>query len=143
MRPDLKAFDTWNNHYFSDGIFRTVILKDFEMPSTVLNDLADVFDTMIAKETNPIRKDVLINKKKYVLEQFANINIADGQGYSSPSSYRKKMGLFGKWGQRQEDAYQRIIHGEFSNQDLDIAFQPLKPFVFGFTKRNGYNDVMP
>jgi hypothetical protein len=44
MRPDLLAIDTWNKHKFSDGIFRTVIIKDFKMPSTVLNDLADVFD---------------------------------------------------------------------------------------------------
>jgi len=143
VRPDLKAFDRFNGQVFSDGKFRTMFIKDFDnVKSEVLEDLKDVFDKLISKETNEAVKKVLIAKRDFMLKAFSETNIADGQGYSSPTSYRKKMGLFGKWGQREEDVYQRILKNEFTVADLDVAFQPLKPFVYGFTSRQGYNDIM-
>lgn len=53
------------------------------------------------------------------------------------------MGLFGKWGQREEEVYNKILKNQFSADDIDVAFQPLKPFVYGPTTKRGYNDVMP
>lgn len=142
MRPDI--FATYNGKRYSDGTFRTVYLKDFDnVKSNVITDLSDIFDELIEKENDPLRKSVLSSKKEFVISEFSKINIADAQGYSSPTSYRKKMGLFGKWGKREEEVYQKILRNEFSADDIDVAFQPLKPFVYGPTTKNGYNDVMP
>lgn len=143
IRPDVQAFDRFNGQKFSDGKFRTIFIKDFDnIKSQVLEDLKDVFDKLIAKQTEQSVKKVLEAKRDFLLKAFSETNIADGQGYSSPTSYRKKMGLFGKWGQHEEEVYQRILKNDFTTADLDVAFQPLKPFVYGFTSRQGYNDIM-
>lgn len=62
---------------------------------------------------------------------FRNINVADAQGYSSPTSYRKKAFIFGKWSKKAEDIYQKLRKGDYNYSDLSVAFQPLKPFVYG------------
>ena len=66
-----------------------------------------------------------------IIEQFNYINVADAQGYSSPTSYRKKAFIFGKWSRKSEDIYQKLKAGNYNYSDLQTAFQPLKPFVYG------------
>jgi hypothetical protein len=46
-------------------------------------------------------KSVIIDSK----DGFKNINVADAQGYSSPTSYRKKLGMMGQWTDEMERAY--------------------------------------
>jgi len=63
-------------------------------------------------------KERLVGKKGV----FREINATDAQGYSSPSSYRKKAFLFGKWSQESERIYQRLKNGEWTFSDLEVAF---------------------
>ena len=67
-------------------------------------------------------KDVLITSKKF--------SVTDGQGYSSPTSYRKKLGMMGKWDHTMEEAYNKIRSGKWNGEDLNVVWQPLKPFVY-------------
>ena len=62
--------------------------------------------------------------------KYTKINVTDAQGYSSPSSYRKKAFIFGRWSKQAEDIYQKLQKGEYNYTDLETAFQPLKPFVY-------------
>ena len=45
-----------------------------------------------------------------ILTSFEDINVADAQGYSSPTSYRKKMGMQGKWTPEMEEAYNNFYN---------------------------------
>ena len=65
-----------------------------------------------------------------ILTEFENVNIADAQGYSSPTSYRKKLGMQGKWTSEMEEAYNQIRKGNLNINNLGIVWQPLKPFVY-------------
>lgn len=117
----------------SDGKYRTVILQDFDnFVSNIIDNISEVFDRKIAEapenEKAPLRalKESLVGEKG----EFRKINVADAQGYSSPSSYRKKALMFGKWSKKAEDIYQKLKNGEYNFSELKEAFQPLKPFVY-------------
>lgn len=117
----------------SDGKYRTVILQDFDnFVSNIVDNISEVFDRKIAEapenEKAPLRalKESLVGEKG----EFRKINVADAQGYSSPSSYRKKALMFGKWSKKAEDIYQKLKNGEYNFSELKEAFQPLKPFVY-------------
>ena len=62
--------------------------------------------------------------------------MSDAQGYSSPTSYRKKMGMMGKWDSTMEEAYNKIKSGNWKGEDLDVVWQPLKPFVYSQIRKN-------
>lgn len=127
----------------SDGIYRTIILKDFDsFASNIIANISEVFDRRIArakteqeKKTLEAMKDALVRPPKTLDEKdkggsYWNINVADAQGYSSPSSYRKKALMFGKWSREAERIYQDLLRGEYDYTSLQVAFQPLKPFVY-------------
>lgn len=72
-----------------------------------------------------------------IIDQFNAINVADAQAYSSPTSYRKKALMFGKWDAAKEEAYQRLIKGDYSARELQTVFgQPLKPFLYSNTTKD-------
>lgn len=129
----------------SDGTCRTLILDDFEgLTSNVIENVKIVYQRKIdASKTEQERKslealrDYLVKDPVYdedgnIIDQgvFYNINLTDAQAYNSPTSYRKKAIMFGKWDQKAEDTYQRIINNEASYSEIAAVFQPLKPFVY-------------
>ena len=59
---------------------------------------------------------------KEIFLKSSTINVTDGQGYSSPTSYRKKMGMMGKWSNQMEDAYEKIKSGNWNGEDLDVVW---------------------
>lgn len=145
IRANIYATDYKGNRV-SDGKYRTVILKDFDdFVSNVIANISEVFDRKIAaarteQEKKGLRalKDSLVRPRTYNADgsikdrggKYWNINVADAQGYSSPSSYRKKALMFGRWSRHSEDVYQKLLSGEYNFTDLEAAFQPLKPFVY-------------
>ena len=44
---------------------------------------------------------------------------------------------------QDEEVYQKILSGDFTAEDLDVLWQPLKPFVYSQIEKNGYNPYMP
>ena len=134
----------------SDGKLRTFYLKDFDnFISNIVENVDIVFERRIneakaqgksEQEINGLKalKDSLTRKPKGDDKGglFYQINVADAQGYSSPTSYRKKAFLFGKWSKQAEDIYQKLLTGEYTYSDLKTAFQPLKPFVYTQIEKN-------
>ena len=125
----------------TDGNFRTIKLTDFDtFISNIIDNVSEVFDRKIANASKSEKAALKALKESLVGEDgaFRNINVADAQGYSSPTSYRKKALVFGKWSKSAEEVYQKLRKGVYTYNDLSVAFQPLKPFVYSqITKEAG------
>ena len=137
MRGNVGATD-YEGNLVSDGTFRTIFLKDFDgVKSNIIENLEIVFDRKI-EQAPENEKGFWRNTKKAIISQFEDINVADAQAYNSPTSYRKKAFMFGKWSKKSEEIYQKLKKGEYNLSDLETAFQPLKPFVYSqATKKSG------
>ena len=132
IRGNVDATD-YEGRKVSDGKERTFYLKDWDdFISNIIDNVSVVFDRKIAeapeaeKDGYRVLKDSLVGKDG----AFRKINVADAQGYSSPTSYRKKAFIFGKWSKKAEEIYQKLRNGDYNYSDLSVAFQPLKPFVY-------------
>lgn len=132
IRGNIHA--VYKGHEVTDGKERTIYLTDFDnVVSNIIDNVSIVFDRKIANAaTDTERKGLEALKEALVGEegQFRKINVADAQGYNSPTSYRKKALIFGRWSKQAEEVYQKLRKGEYTYSDLQVAFQPLKPFVY-------------
>lgn len=132
VRGNIYATD-YSGNRVSDGKYRTFILQDFDsFKSNIIANIAEVFDRRIAAATENQKAQMMALKESLVGKdgKYTKINVTDAQGYSSPSSYRKKAFIFGRWSKQAEDIYQKLQKGEYNYTDLETAFQPLKPFVY-------------
>ena len=132
VRGNIYATD-YNGNRISDGKYRTFILQDFDsFKSNIIANIAEVFDRRIAAAPQNQKVQMMALKESLVGKdgKYTKINVTDAQGYSSPSSYRKKAFIFGRWSKQAEDIYQKLQKGEYNYTDLETAFQPLKPFVY-------------
>lgn len=129
MKLNVTAKDENGILYSSDGFERTMYLKDAFAKSDIIANVEKVFNNKIATLQGTQKKEMEV-MKALILEEFKNINVADAQGYSSPTSYRKKIGMQGKWTTEMEEAYKQIREGNLNIDNLGIVWQPLKPFVY-------------
>lgn len=142
IRGNERATD-YEGKPVTDGKFRTIKLTDFDtFISNIIDNVSIVFDRRIESAPESEKAALRALKESLVGDDgaFRQINVADAQGYSSPTSYRKKAFVFGKWSRRAEEVYQRLKKGTYTYNDLQVAFQPLKPFVYSqITKDAGIN----
>lgn len=132
VRGNIYATD-YNGNRVSDGKYRTFILQDFDsFKSNIIANIREVFDRRIAAAPDNQKAQLLALQESLVGKdgKYTKINVTDAQGYSSPSSYRKKAFIFGRWSKQAEDIYQKLQKGDYNYTDLETAFQPLKPFVY-------------
>lgn len=154
IRGNVNATDYKGNRV-SDGTYRTVILEDFDsFKSNIIANISEVFDRKIAAapegqkaQLRALKDDLvrppLTHGKDDKGGKYWNINVTDAQGYSSPASYRKKAFIFGRWSKQAEDIYQNLLNGDYDYTTLEIAFQPLKPFVYTHLKKDMGVDNAP
>lgn len=138
IRGNAKATD-YEGKMVTDGNFRTIKLADFDtFISNVIDNVSIVFDKKIANAPESAKAALKALKESLVGENgaFRYINVVDSQGYSSPTSYRKKALIFGKWSREAEEVWNKLRKGEYNYRDLEIAFQPLKPFVYSQIEKN-------
>ena len=144
VRGNINAID-YDGNRVSDGKYRTFILQDFDsFKSNIIANITEVFDRRIAAAPDNQKAAMIALKESLVGKdgKYTKINVTDAQGYSSPSSYRKKAYIFGKWSRHAEDIYQKMLKGEYTYTDLETAFQPLKPFVYSkLTKDMGVDNT--
>ena len=142
VRGNSRATD-YEGKPITDGNFRTIKFTDFDtFISNIIDNVSVVFDRRIASAPESEKDALRALKESLVGEDgaFRQINVADAQGYSSPTSYRKKALVFGKWSRKAEEVYQKLKSGTYTYSDLQVAFQPLKPFVYSqITKNVGVN----
>ena len=142
IRANVEATD-YAGHSVTDGKFRTILLKDFDdFISNIKANLRVVFDRKLEELSKTADKNSAQYKAaeavyNNIIDQYNYINVADAQGYSSPTSYRKKALIFGKWSRDAEKVYEQLRSGNYNYRDLQTAFQPLKPFVYGQITKPG------
>lgn len=144
VRGNINAID-YDGNRVSDGKYRTFILQDFDsFKSNIIANITEVFDRRIVAAPDNQKAAMIALKESLVGKdgKYTKINVTDAQGYSSPSSYRKKAYIFGKWSRHAENIYQKMLKGEYTYTDLETAFQPLKPFVYSkLTKDMGVDNT--
>lgn len=147
---DIWARDKYNGGQFFCGS-RTRVVNGQEVVEPDATERCLYFDEVKinALMSNPDFMKVIKKKFKgdsrYV--KYMENNFTDGQGYRSLDSYRKVMGMAGKWDEEMERGYKRIkdlrakIKAENRNatkEELEkladilttLTFQPLKPYLF-------------
>lgn len=137
-RGNINATD-YKGNPVTDGKYRTIVLKDFEeFVSNIIDNITEVFNRKIATAPEHQQAQLEALKESLVGKEgvYRKINVTDAQGYSSPSSYRKKALIFGKWSEHFEDIYQKLLKGQYTYSDLETAFQPLKPFMYSQLQKN-------
>lgn len=101
-------------------------------------------------------------KTRKAIEKYRKSSLTDGQGYRTLDSYRKVLGMAGKWTQEMENVYDEIMtlrekyqkrvpkEGDSDYEDYmsrlasiaskAVVFQPIKPYMFtheSYTINNG------
>ena len=170
---DIFARDFNGNLYSSDGIERCVYFKDLALNAEKTNpefmeSILRIFAKSGVDVDSAIKEGVLIPKtgseeiarqnklvdilgndmfKKVYAPYMAN-TLTDGQGYRTLTSYRRVMGMAGKWTQDMEKAYNRIMeirerHSDGSDiepselkeiANFALVLQPIKPYMFTHEK---------
>lgn len=138
MRANIYAKDS-NGRLYSDGKHRTITIADNIVKSTIITNLRHSFDNILNNTDNEVEKRRLERQFKSILHSLQEINFADAQGFTCPTAYRKKLGIFGKWPSKDERAYnaiKKVMRGEKLGKNetlshyIDVLWQPLKPFVY-------------
>lgn len=130
-----------NGNPYADKYERTMYLADNIVKSELIPNVATIFDKKIA-DLRGVDAEHMSMMKDIILHAFEEINVADAQGFSSPTSFRKKLAMQGKWNKTMEDAYNRIKSGDFNINDLEVVWQPEKPFVYSQIRKNSGVETM-
>lgn len=149
VRGDVKAVD-YEGNTVSDGTYRTIILTDFDdFISNVIENVQEVF----SRREEGLEGSNLAAAKaihEAIVDGFRHINVADAQGYSCPTSRRKKDLIMGLWSRDKESMYKRIVNGNYTEEDLkkifnmSMANEPEKPFCYSqIEKSTGVNAGLP
>lgn len=128
----LEARDFDGNLYSGDGIERCVYFDDINLNAEVSNP-----EFMKAIEAK-------FGKNSPVYKAYTKNTLTDGQGYRTLESYRKVMGMAGKWTQEMENVYNTIkqLRAEYGKDaqipsdklteiaNMSVVFQPIKPYMY-------------
>lgn len=128
----LEARDFDGNLYSEDGIERCVYFDDINLNAEVSNP-----EFMKAIEAK-------FGKNSPVYKAYTKNTLTDGQGYRTLESYRKVMGMAGKWTQEMENVHNTIkqLRAEYGKDaqipsdklteiaNMSVVFQPIKPYMY-------------
>lgn len=128
----LEARDFDGNLYSEDGIERCVYFDGINLNAEVSNP-----EFMKAIEAK-------FGKNSPVYKAYTKNALTDGQGYRTLESYRKVMGMAGKWTQEMENVYNTIkqLRAEYGKDaqipsdkltevaNMSVVFQPIKPYMY-------------
>ena len=142
MRGYVQVKDFSTSESVSDGIYRSIILKDDVIKSDILTNLHQARKLILSQISDPVIKQKTEMFLKDAISAFEEVNFADAQSFQTPTALRKKLHMFGKWTQEMEDAYNKIMSGApYGEADVNVLWQPLKPFVYGMKQQNSYSSM--
>lgn len=134
--------------------FMEMILRNYSQPGVDVEALiAGKFHMKaIGKEAEKQRQEVLkaaLGNNYEIYKTYCKNSLTDGQGYRTLTSYRRVMGMAGKWTRNMEEAYKAIMQirnkhiaddSEITNDerqqiaDFMLVLQPIKPYMFTHEK---------
>ena len=130
---------------YSDGKFRAIIIEDQKD-----------YNKGLAKEVNKVFKvleqqarDAGDGKKANMYYTYSisipsmiegGIEVTDGQGFSSPTAFWKKMHMLGECPIEFDNALQDIKAGKVTLDNIGVVIQEFKPFVFTQIEKAGTRD---
>ena len=144
---DLKLNAEETNPEFMEAILRTFALEGADVDAAIADG---ILKPAVTDSEKTIKHNKLINLLgneivSRIYEPYMNNTLTDGQGYRSLTSYRKVMGMYGKWTEDMESAYDyikeiRAKHKEDGKPitseemkkiaDFALVLQPIKPYMF-------------
>ncbi len=128
------------NKFTYDGSLNTAVIQEIRRDSVYLDDIREGLTKFYTERTNmsadEVKKTVDREVKKYTKEE---IKEGDGQGYITFDAYRTLKRLQNKWGDEQENLFQKIINGEPITEPIDEFFPAYKLQNFAFLD----NTVLP
>ena len=66
----------------------------------------------------------------FILSAYEDMNVTDGQSFRTLESMRSVLSMRGLWkSETMDPAYDRLLAGEFSMEDLEVIFGAVKPFI--------------
>ena len=90
------------------------------------------------------RDNISKKKKEEIKSIFKNINVADAQAIRSMYAFRSMLDMMGKWDERAEEALENFKNRKWTEEDFDVMYQIIKPFVYTVIDRNdGEGGVIP
>lgn len=139
----VEAIDPWTGKRYSDGIERVVYFDDINVNAEKVDpEFMKVIASHFGKNSNTYKA-------------YLKNTLTDGQGYRTLESYRKVMGMSGKWTADMQNAYEQIqdIRSRIGNEnitpedikalsDLAVVFQPIKPYMFTFENYSVGSDML-
>ena len=149
------------NAELSNPEFMSALLYQYAAPGKRDEVLQAIKEDIITPKQDEAEEKARIAKLKELLgdnfstyESYQENALADGQGYRTLRSYRKIMGMLGKWTRQMEDAYNRIndLEAQYGRDEnvpsevldeiaeLAITFQPIKPYMFTLEKYTMNNE---
>lgn len=147
-----------NTEKTNNGFMQSVLLTYFDKEKVDFNTVKSEIDNGICMPKDNIeaekkrieRLKELLGDNYSIYRNYKEKNsLTDGQGYRTLRSYRKVMGMAGRWTQEMEAAYKKIekIRSDYYNSEtgeqkeipseriaeiarLAAVFQPIKPYLF-------------
>lgn len=136
---DVDAVDSKGNRYAEkvNGVVseRCVYFDDIEVNAENSNkEFMDAIASVHGRDSK-------------VYEMYKHNTLTDGQGYRTLRSYRKVMGMAGKWTEEMQKVYEAIeqLGAEYGDEEIPaeklaeiakmaVVFQPIKPYMFTHEK---------
>lgn len=125
-RSSLYTQATWNGKRVGKDNQRVVYIGDSVSKSAFLSDLESMCKQLLdAKVISKTQYDAFISA-------YSDIKTTDGTGLRTLESYRTVMIMADQWDARHESAYNRIMDGKPTKDDIDVFMQNIKPVYTGY-----------
>lgn len=130
-RGNMYTEATWKGQRVGKNSQNVMYISDDKAPSKFRDEEVGMLKRLL--------KDGRITEEqfKYMASVYDSINSTDGQGYRTFESYRETMVSQDKWTDRLEEAYKKILSGDYTHSDVDTIirnaqFIGQKPIYTGF-----------
>lgn len=117
---------TWKGEQVGRETQNVVYIEDDNASSAFLDDIKEM--------ALQLKNEGIISAMQYdsMIKAYSKIKTTDGQGLRTLESYRRVMIMADQWDNRHESAYQNIISGKPTKDDVAVFMQNIKPVLTGY-----------
>lgn len=125
-RSSLNTNATWNGTRVGKETQNVVYVEDDESASAFLDDIKEMLHQLLDNK--------VISKSQFdtMIKSYSDIKTTDGQGFRTLDSYRIVQIMSGQWDKEHENAYNAIISGNPTKEDISVFMQNIKPVLTGY-----------